>query len=158
MKLKSMTENERLFSSVLLVFIFYFTLTSFILLFTGEETTIMTNFRWTISFLTSMLIGTAFFLQTRPTEKDNDRTDRTKDPLERNIEVLKRALKEDETTIVEMIKKAEGVTQDSIRFKTGFSKSKVSAIITELERKDIITREKMGRTYRLHISEWLKKH
>ena len=61
-------------------------------------------------------------------------------------------------SIVEMIKKAEGVTQDSIRFKTGFSKSKVSAIITELERKDIITREKMGRTYRLHISEWLKKH
>jgi len=151
MNLKTMTENEHLFSSLLLVFIFYFTITSFISLFTKEETTIITNFRWTISFLTSMILGVGFFIKTRPPEGG------TKDLLKRNIEILKRALSEDEVIIVEMIKKSEGVTQDSIRFKTEWSKSKVSVHITELEKKDIITREKMGRTYRLYISDWLKK-
>ncbi len=154
MSIKEMTEDERLYSSVLLVFILYFSLTTIIQIITKEETQVIANFRWTISFLLSMIIGTGYFLKTRPTRKKGEEK---KDPLEKNIAIIKKALKEDEKTLVDMIKNHPGVTQDSIRFKTGYSKSKVSALITDLEKKDIITRETMGRTYRLHIAEWLKK-
>jgi predicted transcriptional regulator len=59
--------------------------------------------------------------------------------------------------LVEMISVSDGITQDSIRFKTGFSKSKVSYLLSEMEKKDIIVREKLGRTYKVFISDWLKK-
>jgi uncharacterized membrane protein len=71
--------------------------------------------------------------------------------------VLKKALSEDEKLLVDMISESEGITQDSIRFKTMFSKSKVSALLSELEKKDILSREKLGRTYKVFISDWLKK-
>ncbi|MFQ6136506.1 MAG: helix-turn-helix transcriptional regulator [Candidatus Hydrothermarchaeales archaeon] len=154
MELKSMTENERLFSSVLLIFIVYFAMTSLISLVIEEEDLLLMNFRWTISFLISMVAGVGFFIYTRPTAKG---IEQQRDARERNLAILKRALSEDEIRLMDIINNSEGVTQDSIRFKTGFSKSKVSALITELESKDIITREKMGRTYRLYIADWLKK-
>ncbi|MFV2041531.1 MAG: helix-turn-helix transcriptional regulator, partial [Candidatus Hydrothermarchaeales archaeon] len=62
-----------------------------------------------------------------------------------------------ERTLIDLISGSEGVTQDSIRFKTGFSKSKVSALLSDLEKKDIISRERLGRTYKVFISDWLKK-
>jgi uncharacterized membrane protein len=100
-----------------------------------------------------MIVGVAFFLWSRPSQSNEGSISNFK----KNLDVLKRALNEDEKALIEMISETEGVTQDSIRFKTGFSKSKVSTLLSEMEKKDIIIREKLGRTYKLFISDWLKK-
>ncbi|MEE8168306.1 MAG: hypothetical protein V3T58_05495 [Candidatus Hydrothermarchaeales archaeon] len=149
---KPVTENERLFSSVLLVFIVYFGLNSIIFSLFGRDT-IFVHYLMTFSFLGGMACGVLFFLWTNPKSKENGDIN----ALEKNIRILKKALSEDERILVDMIREAEGLTQDSLRFRTGFSKSKVSYLVSELEKKDVIVRERLGRTYKLFISDWLRK-
>jgi uncharacterized membrane protein len=146
------TENERLLSSVILVFITYFGLNSLIFAMLGEDSASI-PYLITLSFLGGMILGVSFFLWTKSSAVEN----KSSSSLMRNIEVLKKALSDDERTLIDLISGSEGVTQDSIRFKTGFSKSKVSALLSELEKKDIISRERLGRTYKVFISDWLKK-
>jgi len=74
----------------------------------------------------------------------------------KTLEVVKRLLNEDEAKIVEIVLENEGITQDSLHFRTGFSHSKLSMILKKLEEKDVIVREKFGRTYKVYLSEWLK--
>jgi len=149
---KPTTENERLFASVLLVFIVYFGLNSLIFAIFGEDSILVYRLT-TLSFLGGMLAGVLFFMWSRSNGDQNAKAS----GLKGNIEVLKRALSEDEKLLVDMISGSDGITQDSIRFKTGFSKSKVSALISEMEKKDILVRERHGRTYKVFISDWLKK-
>jgi uncharacterized membrane protein len=149
---KPATENERLFTSVILVFIVYFGLNSLIFAAFGEDSTVV-HYLMTISFLGGMIAGIFFFLWSRPSKNIIE----PQNVFKRNIAVLKKALNEDENLLIDMISESEGITQDSIRFKTKFSKSKVSALLSELEKKDILSREKLGRTYKVFISDWLKK-
>jgi predicted HTH transcriptional regulator len=153
MKLKKpRTENERLFTSVILVFIVYFGLNSIIFAVFGADSAAV-HYLMTISFLGGMIVGVAFFLWSRPSQSNEGSISNFK----KNLDVLKRALNEDEKALIEMISETEGVTQDSLRFKTGLSKSKVSTLLSEMEKNGIIIREKLGRTHKLFISDWLKK-
>src|SRR3990172_3028328 len=136
---KPFRSNERLFTSVLLVFIVYFGLNSLIFSVFGEESAVV-HYLMTLSFIGGMAAGVIFFLWSRTSLKQPE----TVSVVKRNVEVLKKALSEDERLLLDMIGESEGVTQDSIRFKTGFSKSKVSALISEMEKKDILSREKLG--------------
>ena len=152
---KPRTENERLLASVLLVFVVYFGLNSLIFIMYGDRDGIAERYFMTLSFLGGMLAGIIFFLWSKTGAEEKAPPYST--PLERNLSILERALSEDEARILRMIAEAEGITQDSIRFRTGFSKSKVSAILLGLEKNGIVTRERLGRTYKLALSEWLKK-
>lgn len=152
---KPRTENERLLASVLLVFVVYFGLNSIIFLLFGEEDGIVVRYYMTLSFLGGMLIGVIFFLWSRP--DDVKKLSKYPSALERNLAILEHALTDDEALILRMIADSEGLTQDSLRFRTGFSKSKVSALLLGLEKNGLIYREKLGRTYKLTIADWLKK-
>lgn len=67
-------------------------------------------------------------------------------------EIINKLLREDDLRVVKIILENEGVTQDSLHFRTGFSHSKLSMIIKNLEEKDLIVREKFGRTYKIYLS------
>ena len=73
------------------------------------------------------------------------------------VDVVEKVMDKDESLIINIIREHEGITQDSLRFKTGFSKAKISLILKELENKGIIYRERFGKTYRLYIGDWLKE-
>ncbi len=73
------------------------------------------------------------------------------------LAIVEKLLEEDEKRVIKIITENEGITQDSIHFKTGFSPSKVSLIIKKLEEKDLIYRERFGRTYRVYLSDWVKE-
>ncbi|MBE8539622.1 DUF7343 domain-containing protein [Geoglobus acetivorans] len=72
------------------------------------------------------------------------------------LAVAEKLLEEDEKKVLKIIAENEGVTQDSLHFRTGFSTSKVSMIVKKLEEKDLIYRERFGKTYRLYLSDWVK--
>lgn len=146
---KPKTENERLLASVLLVFVVYFGLDSIISLFLPEESISFLRYRLTLAFILGMGAGVAFYLWAKPLEEGGK-------ARERGYRVLERALSEDEVRLVALIRDNEGITQDSLRFRTDFSKSKVSSLLLNLEKKGIITRERLGRTYRVFISDWIK--
>ncbi len=92
-------------------------------------------------------------LLNRPQVQVNHESDRKLEKLS----VVEKLLEEDEKRVMKIIADNEGVTQDSIHFKTGFSASKVSLIIKKLEEKDLIYRERFGRTFRIYLSEWIKR-
>jgi hypothetical protein len=58
-------------------------------------------------------------------------------------------LTEDEQKVVEAI--GEGVKQEKLPELTGFSRPKITRIISDLESKQIITRKKYGKTYKIQV-------
>jgi len=52
--------------------------------------------------------------------------------------------------LLSIIKERPGITQEELRELTGYSASKVSIELKELEEKGLIRREKHGRTYRIY--------
>lgn len=145
--MKLLTENERLMASVILIFIVYFGLDSLLSLVIGDQSFIRE--RLTFSFVVGMASGIVFYLYSRKAGTESGGTDKS-------MALLRRALSDDEMLIIDMVKDTPGVTQDSLRFRTDFSKSKVSALILNLEKKGIIQREKSGKTYKIFLSELLK--
>lgn len=66
----------------------------------------------------------------------------------------KLALKPDESKIVDIIKNAGGgVKQKRIVNRTDFSKAKVSRLIKDLVERDLLEKEKVGRTNRIYLKE-----
>lgn len=62
-------------------------------------------------------------------------------------------LREDERAILEPVVESPGLTQIAVRDRSGFSKSKVSQTITDLEERGLLYRERQGRTYRVYPAD-----
>ena len=73
------------------------------------------------------------------------------DAKEQEYNIIRKALSEDEKSILEEIKKAGKITQDSLRFRLNWSKAKVSTILTNLDKMNLIQRERIGKTYNVYL-------
>jgi len=69
------------------------------------------------------------------------------------MEILKRALSEDEKTVLDEVRRAGEITQDSLRFRLGWSKAKLSRILTNLDKMNLIQRERVGKTYNVFLAQ-----
>lgn len=79
------------------------------------------------------------------------------DKKSEKLETAMKLLSDDEATVLRIIAENEGITQDSLRARTEFSNSKMSMIIKKLEEKDLIVREKFGKTFKVYLSDWIKE-
>ena len=70
-----------------------------------------------------------------------------------DLDVIKTVLSPDEKRILTEIEKAGEITQDSLRFRLDWSKAKVSAILLQLDRINLIQRERQGKTYNVFLSK-----
>jgi predicted transcriptional regulator len=66
-------------------------------------------------------------------------------------------MKEDEQLVIREIMQKEGIDQREIQRKSGFSKAKVSKIVSELENRGLIRKEKIGRRNKLYLTKEFKK-
>lgn len=62
-------------------------------------------------------------------------------------------LPDDERRILEPVIESPGLTQIKVRDRSGFSRSKVSQTITDLEERGLLYRESQGRTYRVYPAD-----
>jgi uncharacterized membrane protein len=85
---------------------------------------------------------------------ESNMLDKTKETIDERLILALKLLSEDEAKILQIIHENEGITQDSIHFRTGFSHSKISMIMKKLEEKDLIVRERFGKTYKVYLGEW----
>jgi hypothetical protein len=70
-----------------------------------------------------------------------------------NLEIIKQALSDDEKAVLDEIKRAGEITQDSLRFRLDWSKPKLSRILTNLDKMNVIQRERYGKTYKVFIAK-----
>jgi uncharacterized membrane protein len=68
------------------------------------------------------------------------------------LEIIKRVLSDDEKAVVDEVRRAGEITQDSLRFRLDWSKAKLSRILTNLDRLNIIQRERLGKTYNVFLT------
>lgn len=66
-------------------------------------------------------------------------------------------LKEDEQLILKIVAEEDGIEQREIQRRTDFSKTKVSKILAELEKREAIRKESMGKKNRIYLSKKLKE-
>jgi uncharacterized membrane protein len=69
------------------------------------------------------------------------------------LEIIKRALSDDEKAVLDEIRRAGEITQDSLRFRLEWSKAKLSRIVTNLDKLNLIQRERFGKTYKVFLAE-----
>ena len=66
-------------------------------------------------------------------------------------------LKEDEQAIMRLIMDQDGIDQREIQRETDFSKTKVSKILSELEKRGVIRKEQAGRRNKIFLTKKLKE-
>ncbi len=62
-------------------------------------------------------------------------------------------LPDDERRILEPVVESPGLTQSTVADRSGFSRSKVSQTVTDLEERGLLYREPQGRTYRVYPAD-----
>lgn len=72
---------------------------------------------------------------------------------DREYNILRKALSNDEKKILDEVKKSGEITQDSLRFRLDWSKAKISTILTNLDKRDLIQRERIGKTYKIYLQK-----
>lgn len=98
-----------------------------------------------VSLIIALVIGTiiSFYLF----------VERDKTSENRDYQLIRKALSEDEKRILDEIKKTDEITQDSLRFRLNWSKAKISTILTNLDRKGLVQRERTGKTYNVYLQK-----
>jgi len=99
-----------------------------------------------ISLTIALVVGVLVTLWLKPakTETTVAKTD--------ELEIIKRALSDDEKAVLDEIRRAGEITQDSLRFRLEWSKAKLSRILTNLDKMNIIQRERVGKTYNVFLA------
>ena len=72
---------------------------------------------------------------------------------EEKFSILLKALDPSERKILTLVRNEEGVTQNMLPVRSGLSKAKVSYVITELERRELIRRVQKNKTQAVYLKE-----
>ncbi len=70
-----------------------------------------------------------------------------------NFKILMSALNEDEKKVMEAVKGQDGITQSTLRIRTDLSKTKLSFVLKDLEKKDLIKKVEKGKTNQIFLKK-----
>lgn len=78
---------------------------------------------------------------------------RKKELKEDKFNFLMSALNEDEQKVIKAVKEQDGVTQATLRIRTDLSKTKLSFILSDLEKKGLISKQIKGKTNQIFLKK-----
>lgn len=70
---------------------------------------------------------------------------------EDKFKILLMGLNDDEKKVIKSIKEQDGITQQTLRLRTDFHKSKLSIILSDLEKKNLIAKKAKGKTHQVFL-------
>ena len=94
-----------------------------------------------IAIIVDLIVSFYLFRQNGKEREDSD------------YRVLRKALSDDDKKILDEIKRAGEITQDSLRFRLDWSKAKISTILTNLDKRNLIQRKRTGKTYNVYLQK-----
>ncbi len=69
------------------------------------------------------------------------------------LSILLKGLDEFEKKAFLAVREQDGITQNTLRLRVDMSKAKLSQVLSELEKKDLIRREPQGKTLKVYVKE-----
>lgn len=69
------------------------------------------------------------------------------------FDLLLRPLDENEKRVLIAIKEQNGITQATLRYRANLSKAKISQVLTDFEKKNLISRKAKGKTYQVFLTD-----
>ena len=117
---------------------FIFALGFYLLFFNKDEKIILEKYSEEIARLNAEKLN-------REAKKPENESDR--------FSVMLRPLDDNQKKVMLAIKEQEGITQSTLRFRTNLSKAKVSQILTDFERKNLVERKAKGKTYSVFLTD-----
>lgn len=70
---------------------------------------------------------------------------------EKKFEWILKALDPEESKVMKAIKEQDGITQNTLRLRTDLSKAKLSYVLQELEKRNLVKREEKGKTMQVFL-------
>ena len=67
--------------------------------------------------------------------------------------LLLRPLDDNEKRVLIALKEQNGITQATLRYRANLSKAKISQVLTDFEKKNLISRKAKGKTYQVFLTE-----
>jgi len=78
-----------------------------------------------------------------------------KQDTDEKFEFLLKALNEDEQKIMKSVKEQDGIEQSTLRIRAGLSKAKLSILLTDLEKRNLIAKVPFGKKNKIHLKNAL---
>ncbi len=72
---------------------------------------------------------------------------------DKKFEWISKGLDEFEKKVMNSIREQQGITQSTLRIRTNLSKAKLSYVIQDLEKKELIKRIKKGKTFSIYLKD-----
>lgn len=69
------------------------------------------------------------------------------------FEALLKPMDDNEKAIIKAIKNQEGITQSTLKYRVNLSKAKVSQVLTQFEKRNLIVRNIKGKTYEIFLRD-----
>ena len=69
------------------------------------------------------------------------------------FDLVLKGMDENEKKVLKAIKEQTGITQSTLKFRTDLSKAKISQVLTDFEKKDLVRREEKGKTFELYLTD-----
>lgn len=109
---------------------------------------------WGIGFLFGLLFLGLYLIVFDRGDVAIKQLDYQKDNLKREdkLKIINMMLTPNEKTVFNAILEQDGITQQTLRIRTNLSKSTVSEILSDFEKKSIIKRINKGKTYSVHLT------
>lgn len=79
--------------------------------------------------------------------------EKTRKLLEEKYHIIVKVLDQNERKVFDAIREQDGIGQNTLRLRTGLSKAKVSQVLTDFEKKQLVRREANGKTYSVFLAE-----
>jgi len=103
------------------------------------------------SFMLALGFYLIFFNKTEEHILRRLEEEKEKNISEAKFEMLLKALDPFEQKVVKIVREESGITQSTLRIKTDMSKAKLSYVLQELEKRQIIKRVKKGKTLAIYL-------
>ena len=82
-------------------------------------------------------------------------TTKNKELKEERFKILLEGLGEDEKKVITSVKEQDGISQSTLRYRNDLSKSKLSMVLSQLEKKNLITKVKKGKINNIFLKKAL---
>ena len=80
---------------------------------------------------------------------------KSKSSSDEKFKILMQGLDEDEKKVITAVKDQVGISQSTLKFRTDLSKTKLSVVLSQLEKKSLISKVKKGKINNIYIKKAL---